>query len=103
VLRESTEVPIRSISPGGSQWWHEFNRVLAGDVLVAPAITPAWTQLFGRVAAVADTGGQGSNSSVVAREYGIPSVVGTRNATARLRDGQVVMVDGNEGVVRISA
>jgi phosphoenolpyruvate synthase/pyruvate phosphate dikinase len=69
----------------------EFDRLLAGDVLVAPAITPAWTQLFGRAAAVvADTGGQGSNSSVVAREYGIPCVVGTRDATARLRDGQVV-------------
>jgi phosphohistidine swiveling domain-containing protein len=82
----------------------ELDRLRPGEVLVAPATTPAWTPLFARAAAVvADTGGVGSHSSIVAREYGIPCVVGTGDATARLRDGQVVTVDGNAGVVRISA
>jgi hypothetical protein len=67
-------------------------------------VWPLGTPLFARAAAVVtDTGGVGSHSSIVAREYGIPCVVGTGDATARLRDGQVVTVDGNAGVVRISA
>jgi pyruvate,water dikinase len=82
----------------------EFDRLRPGDVLVTPATTPAWTPLFARaVAVVADSGGVGSHSSIVAREYGIPCVVGTGDATAQLRDGQVVTVNGDAGVVRISA
>jgi pyruvate,water dikinase len=81
----------------------EFNRLQPGDVLVAPVTTPAWTPLFARAAAiVTDTGGIGSHSSIVAREYGIPAVIGTGDATARLRDGQLVTVDGNAGLVAIT-
>lgn len=78
----------------------EFDRVQSGDVLVAPGTAPAWSLIFARVAAVVtDTGGLLAHASLVAREYGIPAVVATGDATARLRDGQMVTVDGNEGVV----
>ena len=67
----------------------EFDRLQQGDVLVAPATTPAWTQLFVRAAAVVtDTCSPLAHASLAAREYGIPAVVGTGNATARLRDGR---------------
>lgn len=79
----------------------EFQRLQPGDVLVAPITTPAWTPLFAKAAAVVtDTGGVGSHSSIVAREYGIPAVVGTGDATRRLRDGELVTVDGAAGFVR---
>ena len=82
----------------------EFHRLRPGDVLVAPATTPAWTPLFARAAAiVTDTGSPLAHASLAAREYGIPAVVGTGNATARLRDGQVVLVDGNTGWVEVPA
>jgi pyruvate,water dikinase len=78
----------------------EFERLQPGDVLVAPATTPAWTPLFAWAAAVVtDTGGVASHSSQVAREYGIPAVVGTGDATSRLSDGQMVTVDGGTGLV----
>lgn len=78
----------------------EASRLAAGDILVAPVTTPAWTVAFVRAAAVVtDTGSIASHASIVAREYGIPAVVATGDATARLRDGQVVTVDGSRGVV----
>jgi pyruvate,water dikinase len=78
----------------------EFAKLRTGDVLVCQATTPAWTALFGRaIAVVTDTGSAASHSSIVAREFGIPAVVGTIDATARLRDGQRVTVDGSAGVV----
>ena len=78
----------------------DFGRLQPGDVLVAPATTPAWSALFAQAAAVVtDTGGVGSHCSQVAREYGIPAVVGTGDATTRLRDGELVVVDGATGVV----
>lgn len=78
----------------------EFDRLGPGDVLVCPATTPAWTTLFGRAAAVVtDTGNPASHASIVAREYGIPAIVGTGNATGILRDGQRVRVDGAAGTV----
>jgi pyruvate,water dikinase len=80
----------------------DVDRLQPRDVVVAPATTPAWTPLFSRaVAVVTDTGGVGSHSSQVAREYGIPAVVGTGDATGRLRDGEQVTVDGGRGVVEI--
>ena len=82
----------------------EFDRLQPGDVLVAPVTTPAWTQLFAHAAAVVtDTGSPLAHASLAAREYGIPAVVGTSNATARLRDGQVVIVDGNTGWVEVQS
>ncbi|HET7767661.1 MAG TPA: PEP-utilizing enzyme [Chloroflexota bacterium] len=82
---------------------HEFDRLRPGDVLVAPATAPAWTPLFARaVAVVTDTGGVLAHTSLVAREYGIPAVVGVGDATARLRDGEVVLVDGTAGTIDVT-
>lgn len=79
----------------------DFDRVQPGDVLVSPLTAPAWTAVFGRIAAVVtDTGGVAAHASIVAREYGLPAVVGTGDATRRLRDGEPVEVDGSAGVVR---
>ena len=80
----------------------DAGRVQLGDVLVAPTTAPEWTPLFTRVAAVVtDTGGVLCHGATVAREYGIPAVVGAAGATARIRDGQPVEVDGAAGVVRL--
>ena len=78
----------------------DFDAFQAGEVLVARATTPAWTPLFARaVAVVTDSGTLAAHASLVAREYGIPAVVGTGDATARLDDGQVVTVDGGAGTI----
>jgi pyruvate,water dikinase len=80
----------------------DFAKLHAGDVLVAPATTPTWTLLFGRAAAVVtDRGTAAAHAAIVAREYGIPAVVATTDATSRLRDGVIVTVDGSRGVVTI--
>jgi pyruvate,water dikinase len=79
----------------------DADRLRPGDVLVAPMTAPAWTPLFDRaVAIVTDTGGAASHASIVAREYGLPAIVGTGDATRRLRDGEIVEVDGSVGIVR---
>lgn len=78
----------------------EFGKLGAGDILVCPYTNPSWTPLFQRAAAVVvDTGGPGSHAAIVAREYGIPAIMGTGNGTAVLGDGQHVIVDGLAGAV----
>jgi len=80
----------------------EAQGVRRGEILVVTMTAPSWTPLFGTVAAVVtDTGGVLSHSAVVAREYGIPAVVGTLRATAVIRDGQLIEVDGSAGTVRL--
>ena len=80
----------------------EFAEVAPGDVVVAPITAPAWTPLFALAAAVVTDGGSPfSHTSVVAREYGIPAVVGTGNATTTLRTGDHVRVDGHTGAVTL--
>jgi phosphoenolpyruvate synthase/pyruvate phosphate dikinase len=72
----------------------------AGDILLARATTPAWTPLFVRAAGVVtDVGTLAAHASLIAREDGIPAVVGTGDATTRRRTGQLVTVDGSTGVV----
>jgi pyruvate,water dikinase len=69
---------------------------------VAETTAPPWTPLFATAAAVVtDTGGILSHCAVVAREYRIPAVVGTGAATATIRNGQMIEVDGDAGIVRI--
>jgi pyruvate,water dikinase len=81
---------------------HEFGKLQAGDVLVCPITSPVWSVLFAKVGAlVTDSGGILSHPAIIAREYRIPAVVATRNATTRLRDGQRVLVDGDAGIVRV--
>jgi pyruvate,water dikinase len=78
----------------------QFDELQPGEVLVAPLTAPAWTPLFARAAAVVtDVGSPAAHASVIAREYGIPAVVGCVDATARLRNGMRVTVDGNTGNV----
>jgi phosphohistidine swiveling domain-containing protein len=78
----------------------EFDRFEPGEVLVAQATAPAWTALFGRAAAVVTDGGTlAAHASLVAREFGIPAMVATGDATRRLRTGQLVTVDGSAGFV----
>ncbi|MFD4421998.1 PEP/pyruvate-binding domain-containing protein [Agromyces sp. NPDC058484] len=78
----------------------EFGRLVRGDVLVCPYTNPSWTPLFQRAAAVVvDSGGVASHAAIVAREYGIPAVMGTAEGTTVLHDGQVVTVDGDTGRV----
>jgi len=75
-------------------------RLLFSIVLVAKLTTPAWTPLFARAAAlVTDVGGPLSHGSIVAREYGIPAVLGTGVATQHIQNGQTITVDGNAGLV----
>ncbi len=82
----------------------DASRLAPGDVLVAETTTPPWTPLFATVAAVVtDTGGVLSHCAVVAREYGMPAVVGTGDGTDRIPDGALVEVDGDAGVVRLGA
>jgi len=80
----------------------DFAKMNTGDVLVASLTTPAWTPLFARASAVlTDIGGPLSHGSIVAREYGIPAVLGTGAATTRISNGQLITVDGSEGFVKI--
>jgi pyruvate,water dikinase len=80
----------------------ELPRFEAGEILVCPSTHSSWAVVFARAAAVVtDHGGVLSHPAIVAREYGIPAVVGTGSATTRLRDGQMVCVDGAAGRVEI--
>jgi len=79
-----------------------FAELQPGEILVAAITTPAWTSLFARAAAVVtDIGGPLSHGSIVAREYGIPAVLGTSVATRRIRSGQRIRVDGDTGRVTL--
>lgn len=81
----------------------EFDRLRPGDVLVCPETTAAWSLLFPSVGAlVTDSGGLLSHPAIIAREYRVPAVLATGNATRLLRDGQIVTVDGGTGEVRFS-
>lgn len=78
----------------------EFAALRPGDVLVCSATNPSWTPLFTRAAAVVvDHGGLASHAAIVAREYGIPAVMGTGDGTTVLTDGRPVRVDGDRGTV----
>jgi pyruvate,water dikinase len=80
----------------------DFDKMRPGDVLVAGTTTPAWTPLFALASAVVtDIGGPLSHGSIVAREYGIPAVMGTGIATKRIRSGQRITVDGGAGSVTL--
>jgi rifampicin phosphotransferase len=93
------EGPARRVS-GPS----EFDRIVQGDVLVTEATTEAFNILLPLLGAiVTDNGGLLSHSAIVAREYGIPGVVGTREATERIADGTRVRVDGGAGEVAVLA
>jgi pyruvate,water dikinase len=80
----------------------QFDRLQQGDVLITESTSEAFNILLPLLGAiVTDAGGLLSHSAIVAREYGIPGVVGTRNATELIPDGAHVRVDGDAGEVRV--
>jgi pyruvate,water dikinase len=80
----------------------DFDQLQPGDILVAGITTPAWTPLFALASGVVtDIGGPLSHGSIVAREYGIPAVLGTGVATKIIQSGQTIAVDGTTGTVTI--
>jgi phosphohistidine swiveling domain-containing protein len=80
----------------------DFDEVAEGDILVCQMTNPAWVVLFTKIAGlVTDTGGTTSHPAVLAREFGIPAVVGTSEATRRINTGDRIRVDGTAGVVEI--
>jgi len=82
----------------------EFDRIKPGDVLIARSTSPYFNVVLPMLGAiVTDRGGALSHAAIVAREYGIPGVVGTREATTRIPDGARVRVDGANGEVTILA
>ena len=82
----------------------EFDRIEPDDVLVCPCTIAAWSVVFPIVSAiVTEVGGPLSHPGILAREFGIPAVLGVGNATTLLRDGQTVIVDGTAGRVEVLA
>ncbi|HVD10068.1 MAG TPA: PEP-utilizing enzyme [Gaiellaceae bacterium] len=82
----------------------DFDQVQKGEILICQMTNPAWVVLFTKIAGlVTDAGGAVSHPAVVAREFGIPAVVGTSNATERIKTGDRVRVNGATGVVEILA
>ena len=82
----------------------DFGKLQAGDVLVCRITSPSWAVIFPSIGAIiTDVGGILSHPAIIAREYRVPAVVATKNATSLLRDGQIVMVDGSAGTVEIQS
>ena len=80
----------------------ESQNLRAGDVLVTRQTDPGWGPVFPLISGlVVERGGMLSHGAIIAREFGIPSVVGVRDATRRISHGSVVRVDGNRGTVEI--
>jgi phosphohistidine swiveling domain-containing protein len=96
-------------SPGRYEGWArvvreagDFRKLQKGDVLVAPTTSPAYNVILPMIGAVVtDRGGALSHSAIVAREFGIPAVVGTDQATSRIPDGARILVDGDRGFVAV--
>jgi len=82
--------------------YQDFQTVQAGEILVCPYTGTAWTPLFVKIGGVVtDTGGMLTHAAIAAREYGIPAVVGTWNATNSINDGDIIRIDGNVGLVEV--
>jgi phosphohistidine swiveling domain-containing protein len=80
----------------------DFGAVRPGDIIVCPSSNPSWVPLFAIAGGlITDTGGVLSHAAVVAREFALPAVVGTGDATQRIADGRLVEIDGTSGIVRL--
>jgi pyruvate,water dikinase len=98
-------------SPGRYEGWarvvrqpSDFRKLRKGDVLVAPTTSPAYNVILPIIGAVVtDRGGALSHCAIVAREFGIPAVVGADQATSRIPDGARILVDGDRGFVAVQA
>ena len=81
---------------------NDIGSIREGEVLVCPVTAPSWGPVFGKIAAaVSDIGGTMSHAAIVAREYGMPAVVGTGQATTKIRTGDRLRVDGDRGIVTV--
>ena len=80
----------------------QLGELKKGEILVTPVTSPSWAPIFGKIgAAVTDIGGIMSHAAIVCREYGLPAVTGTGNASSKITTGMRLRVDGNTGVVHI--
>jgi pyruvate,water dikinase len=80
----------------------DFEAVRPGDIIVCASSNPSWVPLFAIAGGlITNTGGVLSHAAVVAREFALPAVVGTGDATTRIADGRLVELDGTTGVVRL--
>ena len=80
----------------------DFEAVRPGDIIVCPSSNPSWVPLFAIAGGlITNTGGVLSHAAVVAREFALPAVVGTGDATTRIADGRLVEIDGSSGIVRL--
>lgn len=80
----------------------DFGRIQPGDIIVCPSSNPSWVPVFTIAGGlVTNTGGVLSHAAVVAREFGLPAVVGTGDATTRITDGRLVEIDGTAGTVTL--
>lgn len=80
----------------------EFGKVEPGEILVCAYTSTAWTPVFPKIAGVVtDTGGMLTHAAIAAREYGIPAVVGCWNATTSIKDGDIIRINGDTGVVEV--
>lgn len=110
-LSDETNGRLRGVAAAGgtvtaratvARGQEDFHRVASGDVLVAPQTDPGWaTVLFLVRGLVMERGGMLSHGAIIAREFGIPSVVGVQRATERIPHGSTVLVDGDRGFVDI--
>ena len=106
---DGTEVHGYAASPGVTEGIarvlrdvNDIGQIRDGEILVCPVTAPSWAPVFGKIkAAVSDIGGTMSHAAIVAREYGMPAVVGTGHATKRIKTGQRVRVDGDRGIVTV--
>lgn len=81
---------------------HDSDRLQTGDILVTRCTDPGWTPKFSILSGVVtETGGILSHAAVICREYGIPAVLAVSQATSRIRDGQVITIDGNNGRISV--
>jgi len=80
----------------------EIDQLQDGEILVAPTTSPSWAPAFQKIkACVTDVGGIMCHAAIVCREYGMPAIVGTGQATSIIKSGMQIKVDGNTGKVDI--
>jgi pyruvate,water dikinase len=82
--------------------YDDLKKVKRGDILVCPSVNPAWTPIYSRLGGIiTDTGGTLCHAAIISREFGIPSVVNTRQGTSRIKSGQRIKMDATAGAVYI--
>ena len=100
----ATESGKRLTEQGILEEPEDFPRLKMDDIIVCPYTSPAWTPIFPKIrGVVTDSGGILTHAAITAREYGIPAVVGTWVGTRSIKEGDIIRIDGTEGVVTIAS